>query len=381
MSPAVLAAGDAPAAPAAREPFPFLGPELDMVEDLPHARLSCWLHCLRDALYAAGHRDTVRALAQALNFVVERDADGNVLTLYGGIDTDYHEPVFQRGLTASWVTMPTDGAAALHRITRELDRGHAVPVSPDLSGMRHSEFYRVPFVGYPHTFLVHRLDDGTAWIADRNDHRRAAFTDHRGTMPAEELRQGMAGGTILVWETAAPAPEGTGELAGWEAELTALLARSVRQLREPAGPEEGLAGLRALPGVIEELAGSPRMLRQRVAGPLQRQVAGDRRLLAAVLEGEAARADSPHASGRDRELARLLRESSDAIMALARTVHLNSRSWSAEAHALCRQHVARIHAWDARTTDLMAARVDSGPAVGADATPAARAHARPATRG
>ncbi|GAA3492876.1 hypothetical protein [Streptomyces cremeus] len=360
------------AALAGQEPFPFLGPELDAVEGLPHARLSCWLHCLRDALYATGRPETVRELAQALNFVVERDADGSVLTLYGGIDTDYHAPVFQRGLMASWVTTPLDGDAALDRIAAELDRGHAVPVSPDLSGMWHSEFYRVPFVGYPHTFLVHRLDGDTAWIADRNDHRRAAFTDHRGTMPVEELRRGMAGAALLVWEPSAPVREGPRKLDGWDAELASLLARSVRQMREPTQQEAGLAGLQALPGVIEELADRPRMLRQRVSGPLQRQVAGDRRLLAAVLDREAARADSSYAADRDRELARLLRDSSDAIMALARTVHLHSRSWSHQALAQCRQHVARVHARDEQATDLMAARADSGPPSRADASPGQR---------
>ncbi|MFD3728469.1 hypothetical protein, partial [Streptomyces sp. NPDC058671] len=163
--------------------FPYLSPSLDAVEDIAHARISCWVHCLRDSLYAVGFRDTAPALAQPVNFAVERTADGELLTLYGGLDTEYHEPRFQRGVTARWETSPDSPEKALDLVGRELARGHAVPVSPDLSGMRHSEFYRVPWFGYPHTFLVHGLGPDTRRAARRQNPRAARLKRHPGSQP------------------------------------------------------------------------------------------------------------------------------------------------------------------------------------------------------
>lgn len=332
--------------------FPYLSASLDSVEGLAHSRISCWVHCLRDSLYAAGFRDTARALAQPLNFAVERTADGELLTLYGGLDTDYHAPRFQRGVLARWETSPNSAEHAFDVVERELARGHAVPVSPDLRGMRHSEFYRVPFSGYPHTFLVHRLDGDTAWAADRNTRRGSGFADNRGTVPAEELRRGLAGRPVLVWDTGAPAED-------WAAERHALLVRSVRNLTEPKSPHEGLAGLRRLPDVLAGLEEHPArssVLRMRVSGPLQRQVAGDRQLLAVALLR-----DVPEQAGGGRraavEAARLLRASSAAFVDLARLVFLLSRSWSAEALELCRRRVAGIHDLDAQAVERLAVLV------------------------
>lgn len=333
-----------------RRAFPFLGDTLDDLEGISQHRLSCWLHCLRDCLYASGLHDTVRALAQPLDFAVERDADGNVVTLYGGLETDYHNPSFQRGLSASWVAASPAPEAALDRVRAELERGHAVPLSPNLSEMRHSEFYRVPFVGYPHTLIVHSLGRDTAGIADRNSRKSAGFTEHRGTVPLDELRQGMAGAPLLVFDVASPA-------ADWDTELRALLTRSVRRLGEPDGAGRGLAGIKSLPEVIEEVSRHPRHLHMRVAGPLQRQVAGDRRLLASVLTREADEGRSPYAPERDLDLARLLHESSDSFMSLARCVHLNARSWSRAALDRCRMLSSRIYDLDARVTDLLTARL------------------------
>ncbi|MFD7703714.1 hypothetical protein [Streptomyces caelestis] len=332
--------------------FPYLSPSLDSVEGLAHSRLSCWVHCLRDSLYAVGFRDAARALAQPLDFAVERTADGELLTLYGGLETDYHAPRFRRGVTARWETSPDGAEHALDLVERELARGHAVPVSPDLSGMRHSEFYRVPFSGYPHTFLVHRLDAGTVWAADRNTRRSSGFTDNRGRVPAEELRRGLAGAPVLVWDTGAPVGE-------WADERRALLARSVRNLTEPDSPHQGLAGLRTLPDVLaglEEHPGRSSVLRMRVSGPLQRQVAGDRHLLAAVLARDAAaRTGGDRRAAVAAEAAELLRASSDAFVDLARLVFLLSRSWSGPALELCRRRVTRIHDLDARAVERLAA--------------------------
>ncbi|MGR6975112.1 hypothetical protein ACU639_37005 [Streptomyces cynarae] len=332
--------------------FPYLSPSLDSVEGLAHSRISCWVHCLRDSLYAVGFRDAARALAQPLNFAVERTSEGELLTVYGGLDTDYHAPRFQRGVTARWETSPDGAQDALALVERELARGHAVPVSPELSGMRHSEFYRVPFSGYPHTFLVHRLDGDAAWAADRNTRRSSGFTDNRGTVPVEELRRGLTGAPVLVWDTGAPAGD-------WVEERQALLARSVRNLTEPASPHEGLAGLRTLPDVLAGLEEHPSrssVLRMRVSGPLQRQVAGDRHLLAAVLTRDTSqRARDARQTAVAAEAAELLRASSDAFVELARTVFLLSRSWSKEALGLCRRRVARIHDLDARAVERLAA--------------------------
>ncbi|MFE5220368.1 hypothetical protein ACFRC1_38480 [Streptomyces sp. NPDC056626] len=331
--------------------FPYLGASLDDVEDLAHSRISCWVHCLRDSLYATGFRDTARALAQPLNFAVERTADGELLTLYGGLDTDYHAPRFQRGVRARWETSPDDEDHAFDVVERELARGHAVPVSPDLRGMRHSEFYRVPFSGYPHTFLVHRLDGDTVWAADRNTRRGSGFTDNRGTVPADELRRGLAGRPVLVWDTGAPA-------ADWAEERHLLLARSVRNLTEPDSPHEGLAGLRTLPDVLaglEEHPGRSSVLRMRVSGPLQRQVAGDRQLLAAALLRDARVLGGGAHGAAVVAAAALLRASSAAFVDLARLVFLLSRSWSAEALDLCRRRVDRIHDLDARAVERLAA--------------------------
>ncbi|KUN77856.1 hypothetical protein AQJ66_32040 [Streptomyces bungoensis] len=333
--------------------FPFLSPSLDSVEDLAHSRISCWVHCLRDSLYAVGFRDTVRALAQPLNFAVERTADGELLTLYGGLDTDYHAPRFQRGVSARWETSPDAEDLAFDVLERELARGHAVPVSPDLSGMRHSEFYRVPFSGYAHTFLVHALDRDTVRAADRNTRRRSGFTDNRGTVPAEELRRGLAGRPVLVWDTGTP-------VADWAEERRRLLARSVANLTEPGSPHEGLAGLRTLPDVVAGLEEHPSrssVLRMRVSGPLQRQVAGDRHLLAAVLLRDTTSRDGGGRAVAAAEAAELLRASSDAYVDLARLVFLLSRSWSGEALDLCRSRVARIHDLDARAVERLAALV------------------------
>ncbi|MEU1228952.1 hypothetical protein [Streptomyces sp. NPDC005828] len=323
--------------------FPYLSPSLDAVEGIAHARISCWVHCLRDSLYADGFRDTARALAQPLDFAVEHTAEGELLTLYGGLETEYHEPRFQRGVTARWETSPDSPEHALDLVERELARGHAVPVSPDLSGMRHSEFYRVPWFGYPHTFLVHRLGPDTVGAADRNTRRSSGFTDNRGTVPTEELRRGLAGAPVLVWDTGAP-------VADWADERHALLTRSVRSMTEPQSPHQGLAGLSTLPDVLAGLAEHPSrssVLRMRVSGPLQRQVAGDRHLLAAVLAQEAA----PGA----RETAELLRASSDGFVELARLVFLLGRSWSAETLDLCRERAARLHDVDARAVEGIAA--------------------------
>ncbi|MBX9427615.1 MULTISPECIES: hypothetical protein [Streptomyces] len=323
--------------------FPYLSPSLDAVEGIAHARISCWVHCLRDSLYAVGFRDTARALAQPVNFAVERTADGELLTLYGGLDTEYHEPRFQRGVTARWETSPGSPENALDLVERELARGHAVPVSPDLSGMRHSEFYRVPWFGYPHTFLVHGLGPDALRAADRNTRKSAGFTDNRGTVPAEEVRRGLAGAPVLVWDTGAPSSD-------WVDERHALLTRSVRNMTEPESPSEGLAGLSTLPDVLAGLEEHPSrssVLRMRVSGPLQRQVAGDRHLLAAVLD----RDDAPGA----REAAELLRASSDGFVELARLVFLLGRSWSAETLGLCVDRAARLHDLDSRAVERIAA--------------------------
>ncbi|MFJ3906201.1 hypothetical protein [Streptomyces sp. NPDC090025] len=331
--------------------FPYLSPSLDAVEGYAHARISCWVHCLRDSLYAVGFRDTARALAQPVNFAVERTEDGELLTLYGGLDTAYEAPRFQRGVTARWETSPLDPGRALDLVARELARGHAVPVSPDLSGLRHSEFYRVPWSGYPHTFLVHRLGPDTALAADRNTRRNSGFTDNRGTVPLDELRRGLAGAPVLVWDTGAAHD-------GWQDERHALLAGSVRNMTEPASPDEGLAGLRTLPDVLAGLAEHPSrssVLRMRVSGPLQRQVAGDRQLLAAVLGQDL---DQRARGGREAvvaaEAAELLHAASDGYAELARLVFLLGRSWSRENLRLCRERAGRVHELDARAVDRLA---------------------------
>ncbi|MFI5642412.1 hypothetical protein ACIA8H_34075 [Streptomyces goshikiensis] len=343
-------------------PFPYLGRELDAVEGVAYARLSCWVHCLRDALYATGVRDTARALAQPVNFVVERTPEGELLTLYGGLDTEYHAPRFQRGVTAAWETSPGDPQrpdAALDLVRRELARGHAVPVSPRLAGMRHSEFYRVPYFGYPHTFLVHRLESDVAFVADRNTRKAAAFEDNRGTVPAGELREGMAGAPVLVWDAHGPS-------ADWEDELALLLARSVRQMTEPGLPQAGLAGLRALPEVIDEISGLParrRLLQMRVSGPLQRQVSGDRHLLSRVLaEDPVLRARGPRTAALAARTSVLLQASSDAVLDLARAVFLLAGSWSAETLELCRRRARDLYEADARAVEGLAGLVSGGSA-------------------
>ncbi|OKK14259.1 hypothetical protein AMK16_30900 [Streptomyces sp. CB00455] len=333
-------------------PFPYLGTAPDAIESLAHTRISCWVHCLRDALYATGLRETARALAQPVDFVIERTADGELLTLYGGLDADYHHPRFQRGLSAHWETSPDREAQALDLIHRELARGHAVPVSPDLRGMRHSEYYRIPRAGYPHTLLIHELGPHTALAADRNTRASSGFTDNRGAVPTDELRRGMAGAPVLVWDAAAPA-------ADWADELYRLLERSVRRMTRPGMPEAGLAGLLALPGVLEDLEPHParaQLLRLRVAGPLQRQVAGDRLLLARVLaEDTWLREQGPRATALAADCAELTRASSDALVDLARAVFLLGRSWSADALRLCGRRAHQVHALDVRAADRMSA--------------------------
>ncbi|MGW1777066.1 hypothetical protein [Streptomyces sp. NPDC002104] len=332
--------------------FPYLGAAPDTIESLPHTRISCWVHCLRDALYATGLRETARALAQPVDFVVERTAEGELLTLYGGLDAGYHHPRFQRGLSARWETSPHEEEHALDLVHRELARGHAVPVSPDLYGMRHSEFYRVPHAGYPHTLLVYGAGPRTALAADCNTRTSSGFTDNRGTVPTDGLRRAMAGAPVLVWDTG---PAGD----GWAGELHRLLECSVRRMTEPELPEAGLAGLLALPAVLEELEPHPGragLLRTRVAGPLQRQVAGDRLLLARVLaEDTTARERGPRAAAAAAECAELTRASCEALVDLARAVFLLSRSWSAETLRLCGRRAAAVHAFDARAAVRMAA--------------------------
>jgi hypothetical protein len=332
--------------------IPYLSPSLDTVEGLAHSRISCWVHCLRDSLYAVGFEDTARALAQPVNFAVERTADGELLTLYGGLDTEYQAPRFQRGVTARWETSPSSVERALDLVERELARGHAVPVSPDLSGMRHSEFYRLPWFGYPHTFLVHRLGPDVVGAADRNTRRSSGFTDNRGTIPTQELRQGLAGAPVLVWDTSAP-------VQSWEDERYTLLVRSVRNMTEPASADEGLPGLRALPDVLAGLEHHPSrssVLRMRVSGPLQRQVSGDRHLLATVLGQDIAlRSRGTREAVIAAEAAELLRASSDEFVELARLVFLLGRSWSAEALDLCQERVRHIHDLDARAMERLAA--------------------------
>lgn len=334
--------------------FPYLGAELGAVEGIAYPRISCWLHCLRDSLYATGVRDTARMLAQPLNFVVERTPTGELLTIYGGLDTEYEAPRFQRGLTVRWETSPDDPDrpdAALDLVRRELARGHAVPVSPDLSGMRHSEYYRIAAFGYPHTFLVHRLEGDTAFVADRNTRKNSGFEDNRGTIGLAELRAGMAGAPVLVWDAHEPRTD-------WESELGGLLERSVRQMTEPVEPQAGLAGLLAVPSVIEELAeaqGRRALLRQRVSGPLQRLVSGDRHLLALVLADDALlRARGPRTAALAADTAELLGRSSDAALDLARAVFLLSGDWSAQGLDLCRRRVRELHAVESRVAEGLA---------------------------
>ncbi|MGW0753283.1 hypothetical protein [Streptomyces sp. NPDC002587] len=332
--------------------FPYLGAGPDAIESLAQTRISCWVHCLRDALYATGLRETARALAQPVDFVIERTPTGELLTVYGGLDADYHHPRFQRGLSARWETSPHHEEQALDLVHRELARGHAVPVSPDLRGMRHSEFYRIPHTGYPHTLLVHEVGPHTARAADRNTRASSGFTDNRGTVPTDELRRGMAGAPVLVWDTGPPD-------ADWADELHRLLECSVQRMTRPGRTEAGLAGLLALPGVLEELQQHPgraRLLRLRVAGPLQRQVAGDRLLLARVLAGDTLlRERGPRTAALAAECADLTRASSDALVDLARAVFLLGRSWSAEALLLCGRRAGQVHALDALAADRMSA--------------------------
>lgn len=332
--------------------FPYLGAAPDTIESLPHTRISCWMHCLRDALYAAGVRETAPALAQPVDFVIERTPDGELLTLYGGLDAHYHHPRFQRGVTAHWETSSYHEDQALDLVSRELARGHAVPVSPDMRGMRHSEFYRIAATGYPHTLLVHGVGPHTSLAADRNTRAGSAFTDNRGTVPTAELRRAMAGAPVLVWRAGRPSGE-------WADELLLLLEHSVHRMTAPGRPESGLAALTALPGVIEAtegLAGRAGLLRTRLAGPLQRQVAGDRLLLARVLDEDTwLREQGPRTTALAHTCAALTRASSDALVDLARAVFLLSRSWSAETLHLCARRAARVHELDARAADRIAA--------------------------
>ncbi|MFD3728470.1 hypothetical protein [Streptomyces sp. NPDC058671] len=178
---------------------------------------------------------------------------------------------------------------------------------------------------------------------DRNTRRSAGFTDNRGILPVEELRRGLAGAPVLVWDTGTPS-------ADWADERHALLTRSVRNMTEPASPHEGLAGLSTLPDVLAGLEDHPSrssILRMRVSGPLQRQVSGDRQLLAAVLDGDT--------TAGSREAAELLRASSDGFVELARLVFLLGRSWSAETLGLCSERAERLHDLDSRAVERLAA--------------------------
>ncbi|MCZ0983685.1 hypothetical protein O1L60_43720 [Streptomyces diastatochromogenes] len=148
-----------------------------------------------------------------------------------------------------------------------------------------------------------------------------------------------------MWDTGSPT-------ADWAEERHALLTRSVRNMTEPGSPDEGLAGLGTLPEVLAGVEDHPSrssVLRMRVSGPLQRQVAGDRHLLAAVLDGDPA----PGAG----EAAELLRASSDGFVELARLVFLLGRSWSAETLGLCVERAERLHDLDRRAVERLAALV------------------------
>jgi hypothetical protein len=46
--------------------FPYLSTILDRREGVRGARLSCWVHCLRDAMYGAGIEETLSKLARPM---------------------------------------------------------------------------------------------------------------------------------------------------------------------------------------------------------------------------------------------------------------------------------------------------------------------------
>jgi hypothetical protein len=94
----------------------------------------------------------------------------------------------------------------------------------------------------------------------------------------------------------------------------------------------------------------------RVSGPLQRQVSGDRHLLARVLAGDGLlRSRGPRTAALAADTADLLQRSSDAVLDLARAVFLLSGSWTAEALELCRRRVRELHAADTRAVEGLAA--------------------------
>jgi hypothetical protein len=257
--------------------FPFFRPELATIENQPHTRISCWLHGLRDAMYATGVRDTKRRFVQPLDLGVEHPY--GVLSIFGGLDSHYFAPSFSDGLRARWAE-PASADDGLEIVRAQLAAGKAVPACLDFARMPHSRYYRVGTFGIPHTAVIFGIDDaaGIAHLADYHTREGSGFVEFHGTIPIAELRTAMQPCTLLVWDV--------DDAARTERDTAGLIADSAAAL-ERATADPVFPYLRE----VTERHGGTRSgavrFRRDLGYNVMRRVAADRLLFAEVIGGRA----------------------------------------------------------------------------------------------
>ncbi|WP_239721127.1 MULTISPECIES: hypothetical protein [unclassified Mammaliicoccus] len=116
--------------------------ELDNIENLLayESELSCWLHCLRDVLYYEGIHNVTKYYVQPLNFVMEYN-ESELISIYGGVDTNYYTPEFNNNL---YVERKKYNEDSWSEIIKFFKAGRLPIVDLDWKKIKYSKFYKYP---------------------------------------------------------------------------------------------------------------------------------------------------------------------------------------------------------------------------------------------
>jgi hypothetical protein len=227
--------------------FPFLSPELDQKESIPatDGRLSCWLHCFRDVLYAEHVSQVAPLLVQPLYFCLERDTAGFLHTIYGGLDYSYYQPTFNRGVSATRHPI-LDTQTAWKEILSFLEDGHWPMIDAQWSKVRFSRFYRTK-KAVLHTVILAGYNGEQVLLADIRSRLTTSERKPRFWVDAQQLLAGLeAPATWLSYKFEEPRKP-------WQEEWRSIVEQTLTRMEHPPHEEGGLQGIHSYASYLRSL--------------------------------------------------------------------------------------------------------------------------------
>ena len=229
--------------------FPFLFKELDKREDIPatRMRLSCWLHCMRDVLYAEGLAHTSPILVKPLYFRIERGTFGHIETIHGGVDSHYFQPTFNCGIHATRHVI-SDPNRSWHEILEFLKNGHWPMIDAKWSKVRSSRFYRLS-ASPLHTVVLIDYDYIKQKVLVADTRSRLTSQDHlpHFWVPLEYLLAGFE--LPASWLSYKVVPS----KIPWQEEWRTIIEASISGMLAPHHEEAGIAGIHKYADIIRTL--------------------------------------------------------------------------------------------------------------------------------